>query len=71
MRHKIDHPPNPRGATTRELGIVQRLHRAATTSDDQGSRPAMIEGLELLLDLIEGRNRRQDFLEHCDRPHDE
>ena len=67
MGREIVHPPNPTGATSRELGIVQRLHRAATTTDDPGCRPAMMDGLGLLVTLIEARNRRQllaDQFEH-------
>ena len=65
-RHQIDHPPNPTGATSRELGVVQRLHRAGTTTEDQASRPAILEGVALLVELIESRNRRQSLTDQWD-----
>ncbi len=66
MGREIVHPPNPTGATSCELGIVQRLHRAATTTDDSANRPAMMDGLDLLVDLIEARNRRQSRTDQWD-----
>lgn len=57
----IAHPPNPTGATSHERDVVQSLHRAATITPDAASRPAMLEGLALLVELIEARNRRQIF----------
>ena len=66
MRHDQAHPPNPTGATSGELGIVRRLHRAATTTDDASIRPAMMDGLGLLVALIEARNRRQSFTDQWD-----
>ena len=57
-RHDIDHPPSPSNATTQERGVIHRLHRAATTTDDQASRPAILDGVALLVTLIEARNRR-------------
>ncbi len=44
QRHGIHHPPVPVGATKNELHVIERLHRAGTTSDDEASRPAMLEG---------------------------
>lgn len=60
-RHKIGHPPCPTGATKPELDRLHRLHRAGTTSDDEASRPAMMDGVRLIVELIEARNRRQSF----------
>ena len=63
----IEHPPNPTGATSQERGIVRRLHRAATTTPGSASRPAMLDGLSLLVDLIEARNRRQSFTDQFEQ----
>lgn len=63
----VHHPPNPTGATTHERGIVHRLHRAAMTTPDQLVASTMLDGLGLLVELIEARNRRQsraDRFEH-------
>ena len=65
-RHKIAHPPTPTGATTRERDILQRLHRTATTSEDQLAASSMLEGLGLLVELIEARNRRQSLTDQWD-----
>ena len=62
----IHHPPNPEGATTRERDIVRRLHRAATTIRDHERQPVMLEGLALLVELIEARNRRQSLTDQWD-----
>ncbi len=59
QRHGIHHPPTPRGATERELHTIERLHRAGTTSDDEASRPAMLDGVSVLVELILARDKRQ------------
>ena len=71
MRHDQTHPPNPHGATSRELQTIQRLHRAGTTSDDQANRPIMLEGVALLVELIRDRNKRQSLTDLWDHAQDE
>ena len=66
VRHDSHHPPVPRGATTRELSTIERLHRAGTTSDDEANRPVMLEGVALLVDLIEQRNQGRAFFANVD-----
>ena len=65
----IDHPPSPTNATSLERGVVHRLHRVATTTDDQASRPAIAEGVALLVALIEARSRSQSLADQ--RDHDQ
>ena len=66
MRHDQAHPPVPPGATTIELQTIGRLHRAATTSSDQANRPVMLDGVNLLENLIQARNKRQRFTDQWD-----
>lgn len=66
MRHDQAHPPTPAGATSRELQAIQHLHRAATTTDDEASRPAMLAGVDLIVELIRARDRRQTFNDQWD-----
>ena len=70
MRHGISHPPTPRGATSQELQVIQRLHRAATTSVDEANCPVMLEGVNLLVEMILARNRRQSLTDHWDHVQD-
>ena len=65
-RHGISHPPTPTGATTRELQTISRLHRAATTTDDEASRPIMLAGVDLIVELIKARGKRQSFTDQWD-----
>ena len=60
--------PTPRGATQREQGIIARMYRATGLGQDLG--PALAEGLALIVELIEARNKRRDFEDYYDRPQD-
>lgn len=62
----IRHHPSSTAATTHDRDILWRLHRAAMTIRDRERRPAMMEGLGLLVELIEARNRRQRFTDQWD-----
>lgn len=70
MGHDAGHPPFPVGATSRELSTVQQLHRAAEAVDEINRR-AILEGVGLLVKLIEGRGRRRAFEDAWDGEHDE
>ncbi len=71
MHHDQAHPPDSSGATSRELGIVQRLHRSISTTDAATSRPTMLDGLGLLVSLIKAWNRRHSLTDHWDHRHAE
>ena len=63
--------PHPRNTTTREQQTIDTLYRAADVTTDDDARPAMRAGLELIVTLIETRNRRMENGYFADRPHDE
>ena len=68
-----NHPPQPRGATTREQTVIDSLQHLADESSDLDAcfRPIVADGLKLILKLIEGRGKQADFLELYDRPHED
>ena len=54
----IHHPPVPKGATKRELQTIAALHREATTTDDQLAGSTMLDGVGLIVELIQDRGRK-------------
>ena len=71
MSHPLVHPPTPSGATGRELTVLHRLHRAAATIHDHERRPAMIDAMALLVEVIEARERRRSFADRWDHDQSE
>lgn len=70
MGREIAHPPNPKGATSRELADVQRLHRATGTGDVAELRRGLSDAVELIVELIEDRMSRRQFDASYDVPSD-
>lgn len=66
----MSHPPFPRGATSAEIGVIDRLHRVADRHREPEVRSALSGALDLIVELIEARGKRRDFDEQWDRPHD-
>jgi hypothetical protein len=68
-----NHPPQPKGATTHEQTVINRLHHLVDGGGklDPSARPVVADGLRLILELIEGRGKRTDFLEAYDRQHED
>ena len=60
-RHDIAHPPTPIGATKRESQTIAALHRQATMIDDQPAASTMLDGVGLIVELIQARGKRLDF----------
>ena len=63
----IHHPPEPEGATERELQTISTLHREAIATPDRVVASAMLAGLGLIVELIEARGKRLDFQSQWER----
>jgi hypothetical protein len=55
----MSHPPFPRGATAREIRAVQHLHQVADRHKEPEVRRALSGAVELIVELIEDRARRE------------
>lgn len=67
----MDHPPFPRGATSEEVRLVQRIHQVGSQQQHQVVRRTLSDAMEMLAELIEARARRHALDEQWDQPHDE
>jgi hypothetical protein len=67
----MDHPPFPKGATSEEVRLVQKIHQVGSQQQDRVVRRTLSDALEMLVKLIEDRARRHALDEQWDRPHDE
>jgi hypothetical protein len=67
----MGHPPFPKGATSEEVQLVQRIHQVGSQQRDQVVRQTLSDAMEMLVELIEARARRHDLDDHWDGPHDE
>jgi hypothetical protein len=67
-----NHPPQPKVVTTREQSAIDRLHHFVDGGGnlDPDARPIVADGLKLILELIENRRKRTEFLEMYD-PHED
>jgi hypothetical protein len=67
----MDHPPFPKGATSEEVRLVQKIHQVGSQQQDRVVRRTLSDALEMLVELIEDRARRHGLDEQWDRPPDE
>jgi hypothetical protein len=67
----MGHPPFPKGATSEEVRLVQRIHQVGGQQQDQVVRRTLSDAMEMLVELIEDRARRNALDEPWDGPHDE
>ena len=67
----MDHPPFPKGATSEEVRLVQKIHQVGSQQRDQVVRQTLSDAMEMLVELIEERARRHALDDQWDRPHDE
>jgi hypothetical protein len=67
----MGHPPFPKGATSEEVQLVQRIHQVGSQQQDQVVRRTLSDAMEMLVELIEARALRHALDEQWDRPHDE
>ena len=66
----MGHPPFPRGATSEEVRLVQRIHQVGSQPRDKVVRQTLSDAMEMLVELIEDRARRHALDDQWDRPHD-
>jgi hypothetical protein len=62
----MGHPPFPKGATSEEVRLVQKIHQVGSQQRDQVVRQTLSDALEMLVELIEDRARRREFEEQVD-----
>jgi hypothetical protein len=67
----MGHPPFPKGATSEEVRLVQKIHQVGDQQQDRVVCQTLSDALEMLVELIEDRARRRALDDHWDRPHDE
>lgn len=66
MSYSRGQQPSPKRATAAELGIVHRLHRVGETSPHLSDQNDVYAALDLLVELIEDRDRWRNRNEHWD-----
>ena len=66
-----NHPPFVRNATSREQDIINRAFHLADIMPDKTMVDPIRQAVELIIDLIEARGKRQSFDEQWDRPHED
>jgi hypothetical protein len=66
----MGHPPFPKGATSEEVRLVQRIHQVGGQQQDQVVRRTLSDAMEMLVELIEELGKRRDIVEQWDMPHD-
>jgi hypothetical protein len=66
-----NHPPFVKGATSKEQSIINEAFHLAEVMPDRRHVGPIRDAVDLIVDLIENRGKRQRFDEHCDRPHEE
>jgi hypothetical protein len=67
----MGHPPFPKGATSEEVWLVQKIHQVGSQQSDQVVRRTLSDAMEMLVELIEDRARRHALDDQWDRLHDE
>jgi hypothetical protein len=67
----MGHPPFPKGATSEEVRLVQKIHQVGSQQQDRVVRQTLSDAMEMLVELIEERARRHALDDQWDRPHDE
>jgi hypothetical protein len=66
---RMSHPPFPRGATSEEVRLVQRIQQVGSQQRDQVVRQTLSDAMDMLVELIEDRARRHALDDQWDRPH--
>jgi hypothetical protein len=67
----MSHPPFPKGATSEEVRLVQKIHQVGSQQQDQVVRQTLSDAMEMLVELIEDRARRHALDDQWDGHHDE
>jgi hypothetical protein len=62
----MGHPPFPKGATSEEVRLGQRIHQVADRHKEPEVRRALFGAVELIVELIEERGRRREFEDQVD-----